>query len=197
MKYFHQRAIGYLIILFTICSSTVAAEKTYDDIDKRTIEHIFLFMEACVFGEPDRQGRISTMDTHMHLKRVPIPPESQAAKSGRLIWVSEKGALYILDTNMRCTTIIDDEEIKSKLDQYIVQAKLGASGNDGKKAKFTKTTLDSSVIAKYQAKNIEINRYVYRYPDSDIGILLVTETTITESDSQEPVKIWGIIPKIR
>ena len=161
-----------------------------DAIDVKASRAIMFFMKACVLGGSSREERIGTLDAHPWLKRMPLPPESAAAKAGRMVWGSPPDTFFVLERDGKCMEIVSDERIKDRLDKLMEAATLGRSNESDSTARFKRETMDETVIKDYRAKNVDIRTYLWRKPASNVGLWIGIETSVIPSRNTDAVRIW-------
>lgn len=187
----HVHYFSHVVLAFTLAlSMTAYGAEVNDEADAEAARTVALFMEACVLGNPNRQGRVTTLDSHPRLERMPLPENSPAAKAGRMVWASPPDAIFVLEPNMECYAMVNNEKIKDRLSKFIEHSKLGASSEKDSAAAFQVSEPSEEAIQKYKARNIAVKTFVHRRPNSDIGLLLGLETSIVPSQRTDPVRIW-------
>ena len=179
----------FVLALSAAVSAPAQAGEINDEADAEAARAVALFMEACVLGNSSRQGRVGTLDSHPRLERMQLPENSPAAKAGRLAWASPPDAIFVLEPNMECYAIVNNEKIKGRLSKFIENSKLGvSSANDS--AAFQVSEPSEEAIQRYKARNIAVKTFVHRRPNSNTGLLLGLETSIDPSQRTDPVRIW-------
>ena len=182
-----------LLLLAVALHSTPALSQTgvdiKDETDVEALRLVNLFFEACVLGHTGRQGRLQTLDSHPMLKRMPVPPDSEAARRGRLIWAG-KDVFIVLEREVWCRAVATSETVKERVEKFVENTTLGKSG-DGKPAtSFVEThTLSETEINEYRSRNISIKTYLLRPAGADWGTVMTLERSIEPSRGTFPVRL--------
>jgi len=197
----HWSILG-IPLLFGCLSSAIGQTgvKFESDTDIKAYRVFNIFVEACIFpGSRGRQERINTIDAHPLLKRVKLPSDSNAAKQERLMWAapSSDGVFIVLQTDLYCRAVLTEESIKKKIIEIVENTEFGSS-DEIKRVKFEPINeLTEEQIKEYQARNISIKQYVWLKRDTNVGIFLSVETSITPSPQTYPVRLSAIYVRDR
>lgn len=179
-----------LTAVLLLSTSALAQTGVYieDQTDVEALRLFNLFLEGCVMGHIGRQGRLQTLDSHPMLRRIAAPPDSEAAKRGRLIWAG-KDVFVVLEPDMWCRAVITSEAVKERLPKFIEKGSLGKSG-DGKPTSFTPSnTLGEAELNQYRTRNIDIKTYLLRQDGADWGVILSFERSIDPSRGTYPARL--------
>lgn len=169
-------------------ASAQSGAEIKDQTDMQALRVLNLFMEACVMGHTGRQGRLATLDSHPALRRMPVPPGSAAAQSGRLIWGAPPHIFIALDPDLNCTIAVNDESIKNRLGPLLEHMSLGKSG-EGSNAKFAELPQPEDVLHQQRQRNVQLKTYLFRKPDTNIGVFVAIESSIKPSPDTDPVRM--------
>jgi hypothetical protein len=119
---------------------------------------------------------------------LPVQPDSEAARRGRLLWRSKDGVFLVLEPDMHCRAVVTDEAIKIRLAKFLENTNFGQSGAIDPIAFATFPVSDAQREA-YRSRNIDVKAYLWKQPNTDIGVLVTLEASIDASTSNYPARI--------
>jgi hypothetical protein len=176
-------------VLALVGTSTAQTGVTIDgELDVRALRIVNMYFEACIMGSIEREGRIQMLNSHPLLQKLPVPPDSEAARRGRLMWRSKDGVFIVLEPDMHCRAVVTDETIKMRLAKFIENTNLGQSGAIDPIA-FAAFPITDAEREAHRSRNIDVKAYLWQKPNIDIGVLLTLETSIETSPNTYPARI--------